>query len=375
MNVTKISFFTPNRAQNANFRQSAAFVATKNINTADSFTQNLSFGIEYARDIYASSKQGLVSKRRRELTDLMSAPPEEGKELSKFDETIVKNIDTVVQFAKGGVPLKYSRERFIDNYCDMLPFTKKGQVSIVSRTGIQSIVGGSKNKRPKEYNGILYLDELDTRNTRDKRYYDEIANFIYKNEVKTGNRELDETLNAIIKGMPEFVNCIGKKQHEAHDYTLDVHSLVVLANVIKDPRYKTLSEDDKFVLKMTALLHDIAKREGERDPNHPAQSETLCRTFIQRYNLTPQMNDRILKSIGGHQWLRTYNMFNASEKMVNNHIRRYDSPNDYIMSMIFTKADLAATSKEINDLFSPLLEYGPQEPMRKAVEAKFGVKL
>ena len=45
------------------------------------------------------------------------------------------------------------------------------------------------------------------------------------------------------------------------------------------------------------------------------------------------------------------------------------------MALIMSSADLAATSDFINNAFSYLLNNKQQRPMRKAVEAKFDVKL
>ena len=113
------------------------------------------------------------------------------------------------------------------------------------------------------------------------RFFKDLINkFLYENEIQTGNKELDKQLNTIIKAFPEFVNIIGRKQHATHNYSLDIHTLLVLARIIKDEEYKTLNQSDKLTLKSVALFHDINKKEGEIDKTHPEVSAAAAKSIL-----------------------------------------------------------------------------------------------
>ena len=99
---------------------------------------------------------------------------------------------------------------------------------------------------------------------------------MYNNSIETDKEELNNQLNYIIKAFPEFINTIGKKQHGTHKYTLDIHQLLVLAYSINNPNYKTkLNAQDKTILKLSAIFHDIMKKENEVDKLIPRISKLL----------------------------------------------------------------------------------------------------
>ena len=84
--------------------------------------------------------------------------------------------------------------------------------------------------------------------------------------------------------MPEFINVIGKQQHDTHHYSVDVHILTVLQEAMNNPEYKNLSNSDKTCLKFACLLHDIAKQEGITDDLHPEASALFARDIMRKYN-------------------------------------------------------------------------------------------
>ena len=313
--------------------------------------------------------------KREDFINTLTESTSSDSDFSAFENTIKENSALLSSFSKEGLPLSYPRKKFVNNLETILrSIDREGKTAILTKLGIELTRAPYSNKIAG-YNGILDPEKLNLNDKTQKRIYDECYKFLYQNSVNTGNEYLDEALNTVIKGAPEFINIIGKKQHGNHDYSVDIHSLMVLCNIINHPEYKNLSDDDKFILKMTALFHDIGKKEGVTDPEHPIVSHRLALSFIDKYKLSPDIRTKVLKNIKNHQWLQWYNNSNASKDIVDRLISDYDKPSDYTMALIMSSADLAATSDFINNAFSYLLNNKQQRPMRKAVEAKFDVKL
>ena len=86
------------------------------------------------------------------------------------------------------------------------------------------------------------------------------------NEVLSDNKfvskEMAGIFNDILKGLPELYTIIGKVQHKTHDYTVDVHTLVVLQECVNNPFFNTLNSKEKHELMFASLLHDITKEEN-----------------------------------------------------------------------------------------------------------------
>lgn len=74
--------------------------------------------------------------------------------------------------------------------------------------------------------------------------------------------------------MPEvfgFANeggIVGRKQHQVHDNTVDVHLLDVAEKAVKDPRFKDLLPQDQVNTLWASFLHDVSKRENMVDLDH-----------------------------------------------------------------------------------------------------------
>ena len=62
----------------------------------------------------------------------------------------------------------------------------------------------------------------------------EFDKFLYHNEVITGDLEFDKIINEIIIGMPDILLITGKPQHKTHNYTVDIHTMLVLQNALKN---------------------------------------------------------------------------------------------------------------------------------------------
>ena len=332
--------------------------------------------MERDEDFYVSDSDSKV--QRNILTDELRETDSKPVQFH-LEEAIKNNPGVISSFGKSGLPLAYGREDFIINLENILSHLKdEKRDEILQKLGIEfsyPSYGFYGKRKAAGYDGILCLKKLDLKNSAERRVYKECCKFLYKNRVETGNEELDCALNDIIKAAPEFINIIGKKQHKSHNYSVDVHSLCVLENALNHPQYKTLTNEDKFVLKMTALFHDIGKKEGVRDPEHPFRSHRLALEFMDEFDMAPDTKKRVLLNIKNHQWLQWYNLSHFSKDVINGLTDDYMVPNDYKLALIISAADLEATSEYINNCYSNLLDDEPQRPMREAVLKKFGTKI
>lgn len=278
----------------------------------------------------------------------------------KLDELL--STTDFTQYGKEGIPLTYSRKEFLDDLSfELEKLPKKVQSKIIKKLDIKPI----KNKSGKitGYDGIIDLSQLSTDGAEGKIL--SLANkFIKENSVSTGNIELDNALNSLIKGMSEFINVIGKQQHPTHELSVDIHTFTVLKNVISHPEYKNLPDTDKFCLKFVVILHDIAKSEGVIDEEHPENSALYANDILDKYNLTNETKNRIFEFIQNHHWLKDYNTNMLSPAEVATIFRR---TNDLKMARIFAQADLKGVNERFYNRYKSALDDEHQRPISEAL--------
>ncbi len=284
--------------------------------------------------------------------------------LTEFEKTITESIPLLKNMSNG-INLVYSRKEFL-NDLSFICTDKETKEIIENKTGISLITEEKDNETIiTGYNGIIKLNELNKNNSTEKQIYDIMHRFICENEVQTENKDLNKQLNYIIKAFPEFINIIGKKQHATHNYTLDVHSLLVLANTINNPDYITkLNETDKVLIKIAAILHDISKKENKIDKGHQNQSSLYSRSIIKKLFKNPEQRDRLYEIIQNHHWLEEYSNTTDKDKISKELAFRFRRPNDFEIAKILAKSDLEAVS----DNFYNMHKHKLDEPNLEAVE-------
>lgn len=266
-------------------------------------------------------------------------------ELSSF-ETTLKNAIPKLKEMEEGLPLRYSRQSFLSDLSKLIK--NEEQIKIIeNKTDINlKCAFDGKKANIEGYEGILTLDKLDRSNEFENEVYNLCHKFMYENSIMTGDKNLDEELNTIIKAAPEFINCIGKQQHGTHKYTLDIHQLLVLANSINNPNYNKLNSLDKAMLKITAIFHDIAKEEGVVDKGHQEPSALYARGIIKKFIKNPETAERVYELTKNHHWLEEYSSSNASDEAARQMAFKFRRPNDFEIAKIMAKADLMAVSDE-----------------------------
>jgi len=168
----------------------------------------------------------------------------------------------------------------------------------------------------------------------------EYNKFIYENEFKTGDAELDNILNGIMRGLPDVMLTVGKQQHKTHAYSVDVHTMEVLKKAMNDPEYKTLSDKDRTILKFSILLHDFGKKfinPETPDTGHEIDSAEIASGIMAQFKLPATVKERILNIIKNHDWFARYN---KSDWNANKVAALFRSPDDYKIAKIMSKADL-----------------------------------
>lgn len=268
-------------------------------------------------------------------------------ELTEFEKVMTNSIPELEMY-RTGLPLSYSRESFLNDLNQICDSDEKIQI-LNDKAGINAVVEEQDGiKKITGYNGIIKLNELDQNNPVEKQIYDCMYNFMYNNQVVTGNNELDKQLNYIIKACPEFINTIGKKQHATHAYSVDVHSLLVLAHSISNPDYiEKLNALDKSLLKVSAIFHDIMKQEGVVDKGHQNLSSLYTRSIIKKIIAAPELQDRVFELIDNHHWTEEYSSAGDKELKAKELAYRFRRPNDFEIAKIMARSDL----KSVNDEF------------------------
>ena len=203
---------------------------------------------------------------------------------------------------------------------------------------------------------MISLKDLDQNDELEKEIYSHCQDFLYNNEISTDDKKLNKYLNYIIKAFPEFVNIIGKKQHGTHKYSVDIHSLLVLAHSIENPIYKNqLEKEDKITLILTTLLHDIAKQENTIDKAHPKVSAETTKAIVKKIFPNSNFSERIYDFINNHHYLEELSNTDDRERTCKKLAFAFRRPNDLYIAKAIAEADLKSVNEYFFDYYSDCL--------------------
>jgi len=290
--------------------------------------------------------------------------------LTSFEKTLADSISLLKSF-KYGLPILYPREDFLKDLTDLCEDESTLKL-IQEKTGISPIFVKDEDKNTISitgYNGIINLNELNLDNPKEKQIYNLLHRFFYENQVISGNTELDKQLNYIIKACPEFINTIGKKQHGTHEHTLDIHCLLVLANSISNPAYlESLNSEDRSLLKIAAIFHDLVKKENEVDKGHQNQSSLYARSIVKKFFNNPEKRDRLYEIIQNHHWLEEYSTASDKELKAKELAFRFRRPNDFELAKIMARADLQSVSDSFYEDYKNALAHEKLVPVDRNLD-------
>ena len=180
---------------------------------------------------------------------------------------------------------------------------------------------------------------------------EKVIKFSQNNNINCNNKEIENELNIIVKVFPELRTQIDKIQHSTHAFDIFKHSLKVMQKIVQEPQYSNLSESDKRIMLISALLHDTNKTEGKRDSLHSAEGAFDAYYIINKLNLSKEEKIKIYSLIKHHEWLGLVNNKENSDTDKKQQSVAFDLQYDNLFDMakIFTVADLK--SVKTNDSF------------------------
>ncbi len=283
----------------------------------------------------------LTEAQRAEFSELL------GMISSKDSGIMSTNFDRMSVHSGHPAPspkLLYSRKKFTNHIYEQvkdLPVDEQRKIYEYYSFEIEQTADGlrltgypfaSKNKVSNE--------DIESPKTREiiEKIRPYVDKFMSGNKIFVeGNPKLEAELNKILEIFPEFGTTIGKLQHNTQDFTVDVHTLKVLQEVMSDPRYAELSPADKQVLQLSTILHDITKTEKTIDKLHPRESAFDAYYLVDRLNLPREEKLKIYEVIKNHDWCERVNKGLVSPEEIAFAHRQNDC---FKMSSILTKADL-----------------------------------
>ncbi len=262
-------------------------------------------------------------------------------------EQSVKEILTstdFTRFEKQGLPLEYSRKEFLDDLTsEFALLSEDEQNKITDKMEILPVKDSDGNIIG--YDGIINLLKLSNSGAEGK-ILSLAQKFIKDNRVLTGECRTDRAMNALIGGMPEFINIIGKKQQNSQTPSSDIHALTLLQNAMKDTNFQSLSNKDKMCLKFAAIFLDIAKSENYEDKTQSDISALYARNIMEKYPFSESMKDRIFEIVREYGYFISNDRENVSVSHIASSFRR---KNDYAIAKIIAKADSANAARDVSN--------------------------
>lgn len=233
------------------------------------------------------------------------------------------------QYKKDGIPLKYKRDDFINDINSILKnLSENEQDDLLAKFNLK--------KGFDDIDGIAQIKTSPCNSTEEEQINVLIKKYYNENESTALNIEEKTAFDTLIRGLPEFNMVIGKKQHQTHIYSVDVHSLIVLQKCMRNPLYADLSDEDKQVLKLSALMHDFGKKGNVPTKGHSSISKKYAESVLENVNVKDSVKERVIRHIDNHHWFQSYNQ-GFLEK--NNVINMFPEKGDAAIAKILTKSD------------------------------------
>lgn len=245
-------------------------------------------------------------------------------------DEFIKNVRNVVKMLP-----REERQKFYDYYGFELHHNRN------SKTGF-SIAGYPANLNNGEK--LAQIKDSATKTVVECLRSD-VIRFSENNLVQCDNKDIEYSLNKILKFLPELHTAIGKIQHPTHSFDIFKHSLKVLQKISQDEKFQELNDSDKKIMMLAALLHDITKLEGSVDKTHPKEGAFDAYYIAQKFGLTREEEIKLFKLTQNHEWLAYVNT-SEIQGILTERLKSvaFELQNDNLldMALIFTHADLKA---------------------------------
>ena len=255
--------------------------------------------------------------------------------------------------------VQYSRDEFINDIKELVKnLDKKEQMKVWDYFGFEISSDSLEQTVMSGYPALINNGEklMEINNPQTKEVIEKIKPYVKKftldNKVLPDGRfvspQMAQTFNDMLNALPELYSLIGKKQHGTHDYTVDVHTLAVMQECVKNPYFGTLNTDEKKELMFAALLHDITKAEYRTDKSHPQNSAYDAYFLLKKFDLQESERQKIYQLIKNHDMMAHCSMA-AKEGNLDRLIRKYayelrfDNLSE--LELMLTKADLMSVKR------------------------------
>jgi hypothetical protein len=93
---------------------------------------------------------------------------------------------------------------------------------------------------------------------------------------------------------------LGRRQGGIHEFSLDEHTIQVIAHAHADPEFAGLSKKDQTDLLLAALLHDVGKNKGGGDPYHDQVTMEMTYGILGTLGYPSQRVERIANLLLRH---------------------------------------------------------------------------
>lgn len=273
-------------------------------------------------------------------------------------------------FGKDGIPLKYSRNRFLGDLKAELEVLPPEERKLIEEKFDIRLNPTEFNEVGVEMERIPIIPENIGTSKAEQKISQIIKNFTQENETLIEDPETKKVLDSIIQEFPEFTAVIGKKQHHTHQYSVDVHTIKNLQDNLQNHRLEGLDSDSQLVLKYSTILHDLGKQfisDFCPDEGHARLSAIYTEKILGRMNLSPEIKSRILKQVEFHHWFKDYNMGRLSAKGVTN---LFKTKEDVTIAEIMARSDLKNVSDNFHLRCMGIPANHSQGAYENAIEAK-----
>ncbi len=248
-----------------------------------------------------------TKKAISELPQILETLYEPNSEFLKLDFEDPNNIPT----------LRYSLADFKKDILEILkdyPANKKEQITdkfgfVLSsnKSSDNIIIGYPQIPRTLPDNEELLKETLVKIETK-------ISDFINQNYVEVCDDEkINRAFNKLFYAIPELMTLVNKPQNEWHHFDTFVHTLRVMQEVAKNERFQRLSDSDKRLLFVAAILHDITKAEGVVDKGHALTGAYDAYQIADKLGFSHTDKSKLFAIIRNHEWLKYYNKEGVSE--------------------------------------------------------------
>ena len=270
-------------------------------------------------------------------------------ETQNYDYALAKTKIDFTDFAKDGIPLEYSRNQFLKDLQKILDSNPEEKEQIMKEFNIK-FNQTSFNSLGFELEDIPRIKIKKTYTEAEQKIINLIEKFTTGNKSTIANFETKSLLDSILQTFPEFALVVGKKQHNTHQYSLDIHTLKNLQDNLVNPKYKELDSESQLVLKYATILHDLGKTfigDFKPDNGHEVLSAKYAEQILERFDLPQEIKNRIINQVLHHNWFEQYNNPNNSFS-AQDVVNMFGSKEDVIIAEIMAKSDYANISENFH---------------------------